>query len=193
MYIILTLEFKEKTKSKLRYLKRKKERRKNKPKVSKKKVENVHDEGEDSEEDEDQDEDVAPIIPAQPVEIEKVKRPKKRVRLDEGQAGEEPEDRDEDIEMAAGDVPSHSLPSRTSSTPEPVPTLPSFPLPALPNAPSKEVLALQGLDQALISAEWVSPSTTMSIPTGKDDCGTRLSERTRTRLRDIGITELFAG
>ncbi|KAF9565389.1 DEAD-domain-containing protein [Agrocybe pediades] len=78
------------------------------------------------------------------------------------------------------------------STPEVLPALPSFPLPAHPNAPSKSVLALQGLDEALLGAELVSPSTTLSIPLGKDDGGTRLSERMRKRLRDLGITELFA-
>lgn len=72
-------------------------------------------------------------------------------------------------------------------------SLPSFPLPALPNAPSKSQLALQGLDQALIDAELVLPSAISPIPIGKDDDGTRLSERMRKRLRDFGITELFAG
>ena len=77
--------------------------------------------------------------------------------------------------------------------PEVLPTLPLFPLPALPDAPSKSVLARQGLDQALVDAEVVLPSRVLSIPSGKDDGGTRLSDRTRMRLRDIGITELFAG
>lgn len=76
---------------------------------------------------------------------------------------------------------------------EAAPTLPIFPMPALPNAPSKSVLALQGLDQALVDAEVILPSRVLIIPSGKDDGGTRLSERTRTRLKDIGITELFAG
>ncbi|KAF8183978.1 DEAD-domain-containing protein [Pholiota molesta] len=71
------------------------------------------------------------------------------------------------------------IPPARSLSPELRGTLPSFPLPALPNAPSKSLLALQGLDQALISAEL-------------DDGGTRLSERMRKRLRDLGITELFA-
>ena len=73
------------------------------------------------------------------------------------------------------------------------PTLPVFPILALPDAPSKSVLALQGLDQALADAEFVLPSKVLPIPSGNDDGGTRLSNRTRTRLKDIGITELFAG
>ncbi|KII89763.1 hypothetical protein PLICRDRAFT_108662, partial [Plicaturopsis crispa FD-325 SS-3] len=70
--------------------------------------------------------------------------------------------------------------------------LPSFPLPALPNAPSKSVLALQGLDQALVDAELVDPAKTLPIPDGGDDAGTGLSERTRKRLKELGITDLFA-
>lgn len=80
-----------------------------------------------------------------------------------------------------------------SAETEVVPTLSFFPLPTLPDAPSKSVLAFQGLDQALVDAEVVPPSRVLLIPSGKDDGGTRLSDRTRTRLKDIGITELFAG
>ena len=77
--------------------------------------------------------------------------------------------------------------------PEVPPTLPFFPLPLLPDAPSKSVLALQGLDQALVDAEVIPPSKVLPIPSGEDDGGTRLSDKTRSRLKDIGITELFAG
>ena len=73
------------------------------------------------------------------------------------------------------------------------PTLQFFPLPVLPDAPSKSLLAFQGLDQALVDAEVILPSKVLPIPSGKDDGGTRLSDRTRSRLKDIGITELFAG
>ena len=77
--------------------------------------------------------------------------------------------------------------------PEVPPTLPFFPLPLLPDAPSKSVLALQGLDQALVDAEVIPPSKVLPIPSGEDDGGTRLSDKTRSRLKDIGITELFTG
>jgi ATP-dependent RNA helicase DDX51/DBP6 len=73
------------------------------------------------------------------------------------------------------------------------PTLPSFPLPALPDAPPKSVLALQGLDQALVDAEIVNPAKLLAIPQGEGDGGTGLSERMRKRLSDLGIVELFAG
>lgn len=72
-------------------------------------------------------------------------------------------------------------------------TLHSFPLPALPNAPSKSTLALQGLDQALVDAEFVDPTILLPIPDGDDHQGTMLSQRTRKKLKDLGITELFAG
>lgn len=76
----------------------------------------------------------------------------------------------------------------------PLPTLPSFPLPALPDAPSKSVLALQGLDQALVGAELVDSTGLLPIPPdGEDDGGTGLSEKMRKRLLDLGIVELFAG
>jgi len=71
--------------------------------------------------------------------------------------------------------------------------LPSFPQPTIPDAPSKTTLALQGLDKHIIEADIVHPSTVLPIPDGtEDDGGTRLSEKTRRRLKDLGITELFA-
>jgi ATP-dependent RNA helicase DDX51/DBP6 len=79
-------------------------------------------------------------------------------------------------------------------SPTPLATLPSFPLPALPNAPPKSVFALQGLDQALVDAEIVDPSTLLPIPLDADnDAGTGLTEKMRRRLKELGITELFAG
>ncbi|KAF9490804.1 P-loop containing nucleoside triphosphate hydrolase protein [Pleurotus eryngii] len=81
--------------------------------------------------------------------------------------------------------------------PEEKPTLPvalpSFPLPSLPNAPSKLVLARQGLDPALLDAEIVDPNTSLTIPSdGEVDGGTYLSRKTRKRLEELGIEELFA-
>ena len=103
--------------------------------------------------------------------------PKKRIRIQHSPHAE-------DVEPELKEPPAEA---------EVPPTLPFFPLPALPDAPSKSVLAFQGLDQALVDAEVVLPSRILSIPSGKDDGGTRLSDRTRSRLKDIGITELFAG
>ena len=121
------------------------------------------------------------IVPS----TENKKVSKKRSR-DEEDAESDSEDDPMDGE---GMAPTFS----TSANPELTASLPFFPLPALPNAPSKSLLALQGLDQALVDAELVSPSSVLPIPSEKDDGGTRLSERMRKRLRDLGITELFAG
>lgn len=174
-----------KTKAKQRYLKRKKDRRKHKSKVlgeqqteevaARKDVE-VNEDDSVLPQSDDSESASRPDI---------TKRPKKRPRLeDEG---------DENAMIVNENEPSPSPPSRTFPSPEIAAALPSFPLPALPDAPSKSDLALLGLDQALVGADIVPPSTVLPIPTGKEDGGTRLSGRTRKRLRDIGITELFAG
>lgn len=170
---------KERTKAKQRYLKRKKERRKQKPKI-----ETNHEDG------------ARPLDPINPsnqnaespqtqvvYESKKTQRPVKRPRLEvedvavlDDLVAEEME-----IDEPVGDF-------------EPsIKALPSFPLPSLPDAPSKSVLALQGLDQALIDADVVHPSTILPIPDAEDDDGgTRLSAKIRKRLKSIGITELFA-
>jgi ATP-dependent RNA helicase DDX51/DBP6 len=73
-------------------------------------------------------------------------------------------------------------------------TLPSFSLPTIPDPPSKSVLALQGLDQALVDAEIVDPSIVLAIPLGdNEDGGTGLHVKVRRRLAELGINELFAG
>ena len=69
--------------------------------------------------------------------------------------------------------------------------LPSFPLPSIPKPPPKSLLALQGLDQALVDAEIVDPG--LLLPLDENDAGSRLSELARKRLKELGITELFAG
>jgi len=170
-------------------LKRKKERRKHKAKPT------LQDHPDSDEEDGDIVEDILGIEefsgdnePNEDSDIHKiqppVKRPKKRPRLAED-VREEKAEMDLDEETVKQEV--------RAETQKLVGALPSFPLPALPNAPSKSLLALQGLDQALLDAELVSSNTVFAIPQGEDDGGTRLSERIRKRLCDIGITELFAG
>ncbi|KAL1750782.1 P-loop containing nucleoside triphosphate hydrolase protein [Schizophyllum commune] len=98
------------------------------------------------------------------------------------------EDADEqmDVERRAvtPDVPRRS--------PTPPAALPSFPIPTQPDAPSKADLALQGLDKALVNAELVDSTQVLSIPADENDGGTNLSLRTRKRLHELGITELFA-
>ena len=179
-----------KTKAKQRYLKRKKERRKQRSKGSGEvqdgevAVDDVEDDV-DAVDDDDRVGSPENSNPTTPLPS-KPKRPKKRRRVED--------EHDDDDAMA---VDTENLSPRTSPerprTPDTLPALPSFPLPALPNAPSKSELALLGLDRALVGAELIPPSTILPIPLAKEDGGTRLSERTRRRLRDIGVTELFAG
>lgn len=97
------------------------------------------------------------------------------------------------------ELTSHTLepplvpPAARTPTPPPLP-LPSFPAPVRPDAPSKLDLALQGIDQGLVEAEIIDPASVQSIATdGGDDNGTGISDRTRKRLAELGITELFAG
>ena len=71
--------------------------------------------------------------------------------------------------------------------------LPLFPLPTHPDAPSRIELALQGLDRAQIEAEFVDASSTLSIDLGTDNNQSALSLKTRKRLIDLGVNELFAG
>lgn len=121
-------------------------------------------------------------------------RPKKRRKVTDEEDNNLDEEGDvtmtvEEPLVAAEDVPP---PPRRSPTPQAA--LPSFPLPALPDAPSKSVLALQGLDKALVDAEIVDPATTLPVPPeGEADDVTGLCEKTRKRLHELGITELFAG
>ncbi|KAF5366978.1 hypothetical protein D9758_003963 [Tetrapyrgos nigripes] len=178
---------KGKTKAKTRYLKRKRERRKlikkAKPTDTKQPVlQEANGDGsgsDDSEEDVDEDVLVDQNVSIDPVQAEgsSPERPKKRRRLSV---------QPEDIEMEAAQENGKLPESPVLDAP-----LPSFPLPALPDAPSKSTLALQGLDRGLVDAEIIAPSTVLSIPSDDSDGGTRLSERMRRRLQDLVQTSLL--
>ncbi|KAH7873423.1 P-loop containing nucleoside triphosphate hydrolase protein [Lentinula edodes] len=180
-----------KTKAKQRYLKRKKERRKlnnknnkNNQKKTSVSQSQVGDEEEGTEtEDEEVEVEMQEVDEEVTVPEEREKRPKKRRKFSIEL---------EDVEMHSESLappPAHSI----QRSPTPQAALPTFPLPALPNPPSKATLALQGLDKALVDADIISPSKTLHIPPdGNIDGGTGLSEKMRKRLVDLGITELFA-
>lgn len=149
-------------------------------------------------------------------------RPKKKQKLDHAVEGSQPsaividEPSTPVSPSAQADIqePSAVLPPTSSITPHdlvsgdheqepeqaaPLPTLPRFPLPRQPEAPSASVLYLQGVDEALIEAEIVDPAKTLplSILADGDGEGERdesgLSLKTRQRLVQLGILELFAG
>jgi len=126
-------------------------------------------------------------------ETSNANRPKKRRRIAEDDSDAErviPPSADV-INFDSGEQQPHPISHRS---PTPLATLPSFPLPALPNTPPKSVLALQGLGRALVDAEIVDPTTLLPIPLdADDDAGTGLTEKTRRRLKELGIMELFAG
>lgn len=98
-----------------------------------------------------------------------------------------------------GTQPSPSPKVQSIRTPSPPPptSLPAFPLPTRPNAPLKSELASQGLDRALARAQLVDPSISTPLSFEEDegdkDARTGLSLRTRSRLKELGIEELFAG
>ncbi|RXW21754.1 hypothetical protein EST38_g4090 [Candolleomyces aberdarensis] len=181
------------------------------------KAEHVNEES-GSEDDEDEEEEMnVDEEPQIPVVIEKTerekKKEKKRKNLDSSLSGkhdvpgpeiepaefeldhdeEKEQDEGEDIEIDADQEPPTQVPAEDIEPELPLGVLPSFPLPSHPDAPSKSTLALQGLDKHITEAEIVHPSTVLPIPgEGAEEGGTRLSEKTRRRLKDLGITELFA-
>ncbi|KAF8577584.1 ATP-dependent RNA helicase [Ramaria rubella] len=98
---------------------------------------------------------------------------------------------DEDIKMAE-DIPSIPRSLDVSTAP-----LAAFPMPSAPVAASQKSLALQGLDPGLIDAEIVDSSRTAPIDSSGTDSLTTplnlgLSIKTRNRLKELGISELFA-
>ncbi|KAI0749568.1 DEAD-domain-containing protein [Daedaleopsis nitida] len=201
---------KSKTKAKKRYLKAKKERRKKRKTLV---VNNADvteprdpaknhgdgstsdesdssgtesgDEGDEEEGDEEEEVVVPSVSPKRAKTLQHEDRAKKRRRLDNDKASTHPVPSVDEEELP-------EAPRRRSPTP-PI-ALPAFPQPRRPEAPSRSVLALQGLDKALIEAEVVNPTTTLPLETSQDGQHekTGLSEKMRRRLHDLGITELFA-
>ncbi|KAI9061028.1 DEAD-domain-containing protein [Trametes sanguinea] len=194
---------KGKTKAKKRYLKAKKERRKKRKTLTKSgaaagtkatsgKGQHASDESDSSESESESDDGseagvTAPkSSPAKRTQTEE-SRPKKRRKLDT------PE-RDTPRPQSPVRVPSEPTVTTRPRSPTPPVALPAFPQPRRPDAPSKTVLALQGLDKALIEAEVIDPATTLPLQASQDTQDERsgLSGRMCKRLSDLGIAELFA-
>jgi ATP-dependent RNA helicase DDX51/DBP6 len=128
-----------------------------------------------------------------------VERPRKRRKLEKGQNA-----------TANPVLDAASTASRGSSQNEETPLvdgfllgpraadlvpLAAFPMPSAPVAASQKALALQGLDPRLIDAEIVDSTRTMPIdsPDTDDVSSFGLGSKTRKRLKELGITKLFAG
>ncbi|KAH0833243.1 DEAD-domain-containing protein [Lanmaoa asiatica] len=187
-----------KTKAKTRYLKRKKLRRKARKSSAPRKPGNTPQASSESGEDEehhndeeiaDKSDDVDGDGASEGVTMEQpVQPPKKRRRV----VGEGP---DSDIGGPGEihDSENKELPSVQRSLANPAGTLLLFPAPTVPNAPPKSVLAMQGIDKALIHAKVINPTAVTSLSTAEQDpYDTCLSWKTRRRLLDLGISELFA-
>jgi ATP-dependent RNA helicase DDX51/DBP6 len=199
------LYYQEKTKAKQKYLKRKKGRRKANKKTlvaaAFKKQANDTAEAEEDEDEEsvaqpdgemDVDEELTAEVQEEvrPPEPKKPKKPKKKRQKVDLEEETQPDD---DMMVDVGEEPSSFLLKEPDIPPDTLPAaFPSFPLPKIPNAPSKADLALQGLDRALFDAEIVESTTTIPISIDPSRAGS-LSERTIKRLNDLGISELFAG
>lgn len=139
------------------------------------------------------DEEVEENPPAKATTEQDVHPPKKRRRL------QAPTDADSmDLDLPDERITDSDRPNDEMSSENDIPltesVLPKFPLPVLPDAPSKVDLALQGLDQALVEAESIDPSHVSPIA-AEDEEDTRLglSVKMRRSLRDLGIQEFFAG
>ncbi|KAI0783558.1 DEAD-domain-containing protein [Abortiporus biennis] len=190
---------KTKTKAKKRYLKAKKDRRKNR-KVATAHGSSAHaganDRPKSDVEEEDvevrsnsePDTDIEQVVNGSRDEIKEETRPKKRRKLE--QSGSQVTEEQKEPFVNNNSSRSTSPPKRIS--PAPQATLPSFPLPKRPDAPSSATLAFQGLDKALVEAEIIEPGKVLPLGEGDIDHDTALSEKTRRRLKDLGITELFA-
>lgn len=154
----------------------------------------THSEDEGSSEAEDSIKLTLNVQPAEKSEARDEHRPKKRRKLTPAPEVAPPNAPTEIAVAAAVPEPvpdPEAVPAVASAPPA---SLPSFPLPVLPDAPSPSVLALQGLDPALARAEVIDPAILVPIPPeGEDHAGTGLNAITRRRLKELGITELFAG
>ena len=140
-----------------------------------------------------------------PTEDGGVLRPRKRRKLDREDASPGPS-RSAAVDSSSPS-PSPAPPSPVSSSPNPPdepppldhrtpppPSLPRFPLPSRPRAPEKSELVSQGLDRALARAQLVDPLLTTPLSLDEDGGDVSgLSAKTIRRLKDLGITELFAG
>jgi ATP-dependent RNA helicase DDX51/DBP6 len=189
-----------KTKAKKRYLKKKRERRKIRAKARVGTLTDSDGAGEDREGWEDlKESDITMQVVA---EVEKVtseppKRSEKRRKVEHFSEGVQEDEQDMDVDVEPTLEEDHGaskdrFPSRSQS-PNFVGALPSFPLPTLPTAPSEIDLALQGLDKALVDAVVVGEGSHGPALDLDDDNKLCLSGRMIRRLKELGITNLFAG
>ncbi|KAI5117965.1 hypothetical protein M0805_001626 [Coniferiporia weirii] len=189
-----------KTKAKARYLKKKKEKRKHRkagaaqsrqsaptlvPAADARSSDHPTSESEDSSSTHNAPADV------------KVKEPPRKRRKVDTDTGSEDDEESVSSVSGADAVPAEEI-APSARSPTSTAAFPSFPLPVAPDAPSKQTLALQGLDKALLGAEIIDSSRTVPIDAlGAErllDAGEMpvISERMKKRLRELGVNEFFA-
>ena len=189
MRIFQSDDFQAKTQAKKRYLKAKKERRKQR-KISARSGEFLEEETGDN------PEDAPPENTSTVIDLDQLAEQLRFVAEDDSKRGEK---RKLDHSIAEGSREDQLSLAIEADDPNPVDepefnrALPRFPLPIRPDAPSKTELALQGLDRAQIEAELVDPNCTFSIDLDGNNDQSVLSLKTRKRLIDLGVNELFAG
>ncbi|EKM58209.1 uncharacterized protein PHACADRAFT_171465 [Phanerochaete carnosa HHB-10118-sp] len=188
-----------KTKAKKRYLKAKRERRKTR-RATAAPSRGRGDDGDREDEGEEGDEGTASVNEHTTETVKRVevsegdcehegtrRKPKKRRRLSFPEEQHPAAVAEDEPELAHQE----ETPADARESPAPPAALPAFPLPSRPDAPSKATLALQGLDKAIVEAELVDPRKTVPIST-ESEASVLLSEKTKKRLQELGITELFA-
>jgi ATP-dependent RNA helicase DDX51/DBP6 len=132
-------------------------------------------EGDASEEDEDEEEDKAEEADGD-------------VAMDADSEDEAREDGDVEMDADVPDLPTHNR------SPSP-PPLEAFPLPRMAPAPSDAVLSRQGLPQGLADATFIEQSERLGVSSLASSLGAGsagLSERTQTRLTELGVSDFFA-
>lgn len=178
-----------KTKAKARYLKRKKLRRKARKSSAPRRPDDAPEASSASEKEEDGVMDVGGNNRSAKVTTmeQPVPPPKKKRRVNEGP------DMDDCSTGEMRNSESRKYPSIQRSLVEPTGTMHPFPSPTIPNVPPQSVLAMQGVDKALIHAEIIDPAAVTPLSTAEQDHDIGLSSKTRRRLLDLGISELFPG
>ncbi|KAF8627991.1 hypothetical protein AX15_004118 [Amanita polypyramis BW_CC] len=190
------MTIKGKTKAKKRYLRRKRDRRKQKARTQRASDTAANGDRIGTEDDAEADGEPTEATPAAQRDCPP---PKKRRRLVEEKS---PIVDIVDVDIAENVPPPENEPvieeentrrNVEDDTSQLEPTLPTFPLPVVPDAPSKFDLALQGLDQALVEAEIINPSHASPVPAEcEEDSWSGLSVKMRRCLKDLGIHEFFA-
>ncbi|KAF8514545.1 DEAD-domain-containing protein [Hysterangium stoloniferum] len=142
---------------------------------------------------------VPTVVPTRPSPEKSVERPHKRRKVSEeivvsqsptsasssSSSSRAPSlsEVDDKVSLVVEDLPSQNIP---------VNSLPTFDMPSVTIPGSQRTLALQGLDQGLIGAEIVDSSKTIPIDSLDSDTFGAISTKTKKRLKELGITDLFA-